>query len=991
MRTPYSRLQERVSFFGNHHRKYLQLIESKQNSLIDRLAAKGLIDQIHLWRAAGARLAKEMPIVRTIGETPKEQLEFMGWFYATQFLLMNIREIDVLSLNLTFGRNRLLEYRHFMKQIGSEFRHLTSVYMENLLDLFLEKQKRPEFAILSVGTRADQDDIDIAIIDDGSTMRGPFNYAIGQLQHEMLKHASRLHFYLAEQMGAQFYSASIPEYEAIYQTLSHDFILINEMLGAALITGSKKLLYEFQDRITQCYYYDIKRKDNRYHEVFLRGILGEIRSLLAPRMHHHGVHPKDDALRLIKGLAYAYKTIYGIRRVNNWNILDDLSVYQPRLKKEFVMLGDMLSFFEIFRFLYQLFIVQEEEIYLDDPEIQEHLELVAVTMGFKPAGNKKASDFLLVNYYDNLEMTRDIARSLLNDMKRHLKNSTVFISTFQNYQKSSEKSRSILKEFYREASFFRGTKFWEDILEILADDNGRYLKVVIEDWLQLSSDQQNIYCQIIARTGQISLYAIISLLVMVTPYQQIPGFKKFFNMLNAAFFKMLVKNRSRTWRFVRLYNYNPRLINHYILSLNEANQKKFFSLLETGEIYSPEDIVIKEKLEYLGGLYLDSSRYFQRYFIEVVNKYPQFIEFIDDTEQVRKFAKGFFGTIEKCATLEEKKEKLRDSFYVDFFRLGLETLAGTSLDAIEREYTEFVFNYFQELYSICKQEIESELKIQFYTRDSFAIFVTGSIGREQAFDDDFDLIIILDSADETLRANCSRVVTRMNREIIRLAVLPHYRFAEHFGNYVITMRELEGFLKQDNRLCFIEKSQLLGAQMIVGSSLFEKEFMERIIRPYIYEDQQHYFLVMLDEMKSRHNMLTTFPDLRFSLKEAIGGLRDIELILLFFKTVYQISAPLNQRIIDFVMRKLPESAVEIQELGVQFNFLKYLRTVYRIAVAAKNTLDKDNLERTAQIMGFQAQNGLTASERLLNHFTQSCERTSQIITNLLIKNFNFYN
>lgn len=988
MRTPYSRLQERVSSFGNHHRKYLQLIETKQNALIDRLAVRGLIDQIHLWRAVGGRLSKEMPIIRTIGQTHEEQLEFMGCYYATQFLLMNIRAIDVLSLNLTFGRNRLLEYRHFLKQIGSEFRQLTSVYMENLLDQFLEKDKRPEFAILSVGTRADQDDIDIAIIDDGSAMRHFFNKAIAQLQREMLKHASRLHFYLAEQTGANFYSASILEYETIYQTRSHNFILINEMLGAALITGSKKLLYKFQDRITQRYYYDKKNKDNRYHEVFLRGILGEVRSLLTPRLHHHVVHPKDDALRLIKGLSYAYKTIYNIRRVNNWNILDDLSIYQPRLKKEFMMLGDMLSFFEIFRFLYQLFIVQEEEIYLDDQDIQGHLELVAETMGFKPTGNKKASDFLLVNYYDNLEITRNLARTLLNDLKRHLKASTIFIATFQKVRKADGKDRSILKEFYQAARFFRGTKFWEDILEILGEENGRYLKIAVEEWQQLSSAHQKIYCQIIARAGRYSFYAIISLLVLVTTHQRNPVFKIFFDMLNTAFFDVMAKTRNRTWRIIRLYNYNPRLINHYIMSLNEATQKIFFALLETGDIYYPEDNIIKEKLKYLGGLYLDSSRYFRRYFIEVVNKYPQFIEFIDDTEQLRKFAKGFFGTIEKCATLEEKKEKLSDSFYVDFFRLGLETLAGTPLESIEREYAEFVFNYLQELYSICKQEIETELKFQLYTRDSFAILVTGSMGREQAFDDDFDLIVILNSDDEVMRANCSKVITRMNREIIRLAVLPHYRFAEYFGNYVITLRELEDFLKQDNQLCFIEKSQLLGAQMIVGSSLFEKEFRERIIRPFIYEDQQQYFQVMLNEMKSRHDALATLPGWQFSLKEAVGGLRDIEIILLFYKTLYQISAPSTRRMIDFVMRKSPESAPQIQELGAQFDFLKYMRTVYRIAVAAKSTLDKDNLERTAQIMGFQAQDGLTASEKLLNRFKESCSRTIQIIRDLLEKDFN---
>jgi hypothetical protein len=52
--------------------------------------------------------------------------------------------------------------------------------------------------------------------------------------------------------------------------------------------------------------------DNARHELFLRGVLGETRSLLLRPPPADRVDPRDGGLRLILGLATAFKTIEGV-------------------------------------------------------------------------------------------------------------------------------------------------------------------------------------------------------------------------------------------------------------------------------------------------------------------------------------------------------------------------------------------------------------------------------------------------------------------------------------------------------------------------------------------------------------------------------------------------------------------------------------------------------------------------------------------------------
>ncbi|NIP41278.1 MAG: hypothetical protein GWN61_01065, partial [candidate division Zixibacteria bacterium] len=70
--------------------------------------------------------------------------------------------------------------KKFMIDAGNNFRMLTSNYINQLLNMYLKDKSGPAFVILGVGTKADQDDIDVGIIDDGTGNRHEFNRVISQ-------------------------------------------------------------------------------------------------------------------------------------------------------------------------------------------------------------------------------------------------------------------------------------------------------------------------------------------------------------------------------------------------------------------------------------------------------------------------------------------------------------------------------------------------------------------------------------------------------------------------------------------------------------------------------------------------------------------------------------------------------------------------------------------------------------------------------------------
>ena len=338
-----TQLKEQNAEFGNHYQKYLQTIQRNLDSLIQRLEERKKRDAVHILHPT-YDFGPQLAIVADAGKTRQEKLAFINTFFSLQFLLMNRQAIDHLRMDvMASSREKYAVYKRFMIDAGNNFRALTAHYIDELLDLFIDKKTCPEFVILGVGTKADQDDIDVGIIDNGKKDRQEFNRAISQISQEMLKSAITFHFHLSEHIGGQYYSASIKEYERALKHQIGDYVIINEMLSGAVITGDRSLFKEYQDEIIDKYFFHPKQ-DNKYHEAYLRGILGDINSLLAKPLRPNHINFKDDGLRIIKNIISAQKTVFHTGRVNAWQILDDLRRKDRKRKQEYYDLERSLTF-----------------------------------------------------------------------------------------------------------------------------------------------------------------------------------------------------------------------------------------------------------------------------------------------------------------------------------------------------------------------------------------------------------------------------------------------------------------------------------------------------------------------------------------------------------------------------------------------------------------------------------------------------------------------
>ncbi|MFQ6093739.1 MAG: hypothetical protein ACE5OR_13880 [bacterium] len=980
MLDPFVRLQERVGELGNHHRKYLRTIAAYKDTLIDRLDACGKIDQVHFWSAA-PDLVSEMDSVLETGRDLEEKLSLLGCFYALQFLHMNIRGIDVLAVSLATAEHRYDVYKEFMRQIGNEFRALTACYMEKLLDLFLDKKRRPEFVICGVGTRADQDDIDVGIIDDGSPKRRDLNIAVGRLQHEMLKRAVPLHLYLSEHVGSQRYSASISEYNDLLKREIQDFVIITEMLGAAQIIGSRALFRRFRQEITQRYYYQ-RGGDNRFHEGYLRGLLGEVRSLLIRRMKTNSINPKDDGLRMLKGVIFVGKSVFNIRKVNAWDILKELSERDPAHKEIFHTLDRSLTFLEIFRFLYQLLVVQEDEIYLGGEDTISNLQAVAKAMGYQDVGVIKAWDHLLIHYYEHVDRVKEPIETLLNDVIRHLESVSIFSSMLREGEAEQEYEGNLAVDFIKASRFFRGTKFWDDVLGALEAEDGKLLERFVRDLNSLDKTRRKRWITQYAEWGNYAFMVLMRLLVILHQRRKKIATGTLFDELNEASLRALSHSRDVIHRVTRIFNHYPRLVHNYMLAISEENQRRFMKLLE-GNVWEEGVAHLRDQLVNLCQLHSGSNRYFKRYLQRIIDTCPEYIQYLDDRDRLKQLAKGLFGKVDNLKTFREKKEQLGNYYDIEFFRIGLETLAGAPIEVTNGEFTEFSDNYLQTLFDVCKQEVDEQLGGKVITRDLLAIFAAGGHAREQAYDDDYDIIVLLNSNDPEIRQYSTMIVTKMNTQLVKRGTLPHFRFAERFGHYVTLVEELDQLFGGDNGDTFIDKSQILGARMVVGSRRFEKEFEERIIRPHIFEKKDRYIQQMAHEIYARHRDEQQGKEDGFNIKEDAGGLRDIEMVMLMYKASFQSRTPVSMKLFDELSTKVRNRSSDFQRLSGIFSFLKRVRDIYRLTVAAEDIIHLRDLDRVSPIMNFKGSRTRSGSEQLMVTFRENMELGWNIVSTLL--------
>lgn len=871
-------------------------------------------------------------------------------------------------------------------QTGIKFRRLNAAYMQKLLNLFLKVDERPEYAICGVGTRVDQDDLDLGIIDDKSSRRKDLNIAIGRLNSEMIRWAIPLHLHLSQYVGEPGFTASIEEYNELLEREIHDFIIISEMLGAKLILGSSNLFKRFENEVTSRYYYR-KNKNNIFHEGYLRGILGEVRSLLLQQSREDVICPKEDGMLMVRGILYSKKTMVSIKSANNYEILDELKVKDAINHIIYNDLEEALMFLETFRFLYQLLIIQDEEIMLRTNEGCGNLAIVAEYMGYGGVGCVNAYERLMTHYFEYVYLIKERTEQIFDSVTKHLQSISAFSQLAHGVAASTatiDKTHHATVEFANLTHFFRGTKFWDDVMNTLEEDNSKYLKDIISDLSSLPQKEKTEVIQRYINICHYSFYALISFIMVITKHNNDLPDKGLVNKLNDSLFNAISGSPDEVRRLAKVFSHYPQLLSDYLSSLDDVKQKKFLQLLKI-DIWEEETNRFKEKLERLADLHCCTSQYFKRFFHKAIKKYPEYILYLDETSTLRHIAEGVLGEVERHTDLKKKKELLGDYYNIEFLRTGLELLRGAPIELVNVEYTDFSDTYIRMLFDVCKMEIDEEWAKRIATHDLLALFVTGGHGRGQAFDDDYDIIVIINSDDDELLRYSSKIMSRMNAEIIKCGILPHYRFSEYSGNYVNTMSEIASILTDNNECAFIDKAQILGSRRVVGSTIFDEMFDIKIIEPFIFKKKTSFIKDMMSEMNNRHQQESDHRFLDNNIKECLGGLRDIEMFFLILKAHFSLREPISNDLVLKLCEKDKARSANYQQLKQVFDNLKHLRDVYRLTVTADDTLDPEFLDTPCKVLGFSNKSCECAIDDLLKTFTSWTKTSNKIIENNISK------
>ncbi len=977
MKDPLTRLTEKTAALGNYNRKYLHIISTNIEKLTASLEQQGKRDAVHLW-SYSMEIPGEMDTVLETAVNEEERLDFLGCYFGLQFLHMNLRMVDIVKLELTTSPDRPQTGKKLMLEAGRMFRYLTTCYMERLLNLFLDKERAPEYVMLGVGTRADQDDIDLGIVHQGPGDSENLNRAICRLASQMFKKATRLHFHLSEHVGEKSLTATIEQYEEILDKGAYDFVIVTEMLGAAPILGSHPLYEQFKRRVTDRFYCDAKGKENRFHEGYLRGILGEIHSLLTRLKPPEGINPKDDALRAIKTLLSALKLVYGVDKVNAWNIIDDLKEKNPQRQPQYNDLERTLSFFELFRHLYQIMVAQDEDINLGEPGVEARVAKIAEMIGFEKKGVVSAKDFMLVIYYEFLGKSMQAIDVLTGDLKKHLHEITIFRPIFSgDIRKRLGYKGNLAIDFARASTFSKGIAYWDDFLEELNGEDGIFYSEFIESFDQLPERLRRKVAQVYI-AGIYDPTSVLRFLVILAQKAKSEKAKSVFGLLSQSFIDKLDQFPGTSASLAQMLHAYPETLNRF-LALIEWESLARFAELTHRKPALPELLPAHKQLLALVNVHYESSHFFKQHFHKILNKYPIYIKSLYYNDKLREITTGFYSDLTSLPSLSERMDGLGDYYDLEFVRISLLAMAGAGCEQTDAEFTEFCDNYTLSLYEFCQQDVRLALGYSMHTRDLFALYATGGHAREQGFDDDYDMIVILNSTDAEQIDYCNKIVGKMNSHILKRGILPHHRFADHFGSYVVRFDQLADHLSSDDEGVFVDQSQILSSRMLVGNRKLERKLQQEIIDPHIFARGPKYVEYMKEEMRSRH--AEEDNDQASDIKECRGGLRDIEMLLLMYKTKYQVRDPLSRKFLRRLIELEPENADKFTQIEIHLNFIKNLRDLYRLKVAAHNVVQQEYLPSVAATMGYG--DSAEAGEKLYNDFLTRTDQAGKVIEELV--------
>jgi len=983
MESLFHRFHLRARPLGKYAGKYVRAVERNGAGLVFRLEAAGALSRVHLDRCAPS-LRDDFAEVAAAATSPAEAVRLLGTFYAVQFVHLNGRCLERLAADLSGSSDRRASYRVFLLRAEREFTGLVSTFVRQVLRFVLPTgvAGRAPWVLCAVGTRGHQDDIDVVAIDTGGAPRRALEQAFGRLTGEMLRHASALDHYIASSAGTERLCFSPEDLRDAIAERRLDFVSVTELLRAEPLAGSRRLFGRLQREVVEQFFY-APRRDNTQHEFYLRGILGEIRSLMLYPQPPASVNPKEDALRLIVALTTALRTEERIPAGRTRAILQTLGRRRPRLRPALGRLDDSLVFLETFRHLAHLLLGQEEDIAVEGLETRENLHLVASAMGYQDRGPVAAVDQLLVHYQEAVDGARNAAGPLLEEAAHHLAR----ISRFSRWlrRKGASRSTSGLAVQMAEATRrFRGARFWDDVLEAMAAPGGGLPESLRASYRALAADARPEVAARFADWGRDAPYALLTVLPLLRsgpmPVDG-PGSADLASDVTASFLERLGQDPEDIRALSRVFGFYPAIVNRFLLTLDGRRLERLRAVLDV-PIANPEIAGERDRLRTFAGVHRDTSPYVRRVLARLTESHPSIVLALAEEGGLRTFSSGRLASAERAPAPARRKDLLGDFYDAEFLRLALATLRGAPVSLIRSEFFDLTELYLRDLFDACLREVEKETGARLHDRDRFGLYLTGGHAARRPFDEDYDMLALVDATAEAPRRLAERVVIRMNRQIARRGIIAQNRLAERFGRFVITIDELAGLLEGSEDDLFIDRHQLLGARLVVGGGTLEERLRDRVTEPLIFDRAEEFVRRIARELSERRRIQPDdgHPEW-LNLKRMPGGLREIDLWMAAEAARHRI-CPNGEDRFALLAARDPAHSDAYESLRAADGFFVAVRTVHRVAIAASDTIQPDYLEAAAPLLGFDAGTDPRPGEALFDAVAKTARRARSTIDQL---------
>ena len=808
---------------------------------------------------------------------------------------------------------------------------------------------RPEdWVAFNVGALSDHEDVDLAIIVSSVEAREQFAKGFGALSKTFLRFASKIQLFLAEQLSNPRAGGLIEEYEEIVKDPLCSVVVVMQLLGAYYLCGSRALARTMEERIAERFY--AESGEPLAHEGFLRSVMGELR-------HYHNLErfsevlaPKREIYIPTKLVTAAMRVIHGVREPRASVALRELGNKDPGRSKSYESLADAFVQNEVLRALLFLYVVKTDAIDLYDPTVLKACRRVAVLLGLGRSARRSAETRLLAYYKDLRARAMSRVFELSFDINAHLRKVSTFRQIIERGRALSATDANIAIRLLHAVKRYERGVFWDEVLELLSG-TGDLVDRFLADLDSLSVDHRSSVAREFVRLMCADAKSLVEFLIFLAAFDnerygggndEGPHATLFWDAMMAVLRSDPVQLES----FIARIDDETEAEALFRLASSFAPSKlaKLTTVVEAADQTTRGERVARSIRSMIILCHHHANRT-DRLVTRVTGRIPEFIHRVGDTNRMRALARDLMTQAAREPVPREQIELLGDAFDVEILSGSLfAILEGAPADR-DAAYVDAFDLYVRELFKACFRGVQHRRPIFAKMRpgSGIALFATGGFGRGEGFGADWDYVAVVRDDDKGNRKFFSKVIQRLTAAISKRGIIPHNRFTHRFNSYVVSIDEMQAYLRKRTPETFIDEAEILETRFMFGDPSVRQLFAKEILSIVVEENKQAFIADILQELRARRDT----PPMGLNIKLGPGGLREIHLLWLAVRAFAKLPSAFNAEHFAEATRLLPEHRADFRFLLIANAELRRTRDLYRLVVGQDEPIDADVMVRVA--------------------------------------------